>query len=251
MRPRLVMHDDQIERAKEIVKAVLNDSMDIIVFEEIFDRKARKIITKGLKPVFNYTAGPGKKGILKLNSGVMIFSKYPIINTAIVYFDDCKEADCLAKKAVVYSEIQLKENKKINLLGTHFQAIGGPVFRKIRARQMDIMQKTAEKNMKEGAPVVFAGDFNISENDSLFIRLLSVFKVKHKPVISKRKNSSDADNYYKQGDTGGSLIDHIFLNENGSTATLENIEVVRKEYYKDGNARDLSDHYLVRAKLIY
>ena len=251
MRPRFIMHNNQVERAREIVNAVQNDSMDIIVFEEIFDKKARRIISHGLKSIYKYTAGPGKMGFFRLNCGVMIFSKYKVASSKVVFYNDCKSADCLAKKAVIYTEIQIKENKKFNLLGTHLQAIEGNVYRKVRERQLNKMQKLSEKNKQENVPTVFAGDFNITERDSLFQNLLSIFKVKQLPVISKRKFSSDNDNTYKQGDTGGSLIDHIFLNENQTGAVLENMEVIRKEYSKNGKNYDLSDHYLVKAKLIY
>jgi phospholipase C len=251
MRPRMVMHDDQIERAKEIVNAVLNDTMDIIVFEEIFDRKARNIIAKGLHSVYPYSVGPGKGGFLKLSSGVMILSKYPIEGSSIVYFNTCKKADCLARKAVVCTSIRLNDQKKINLLGTHLQAIEGEDYRKIRSRQIDIMRKTAEANQQKQIPIIYAGDFNISTSDTLFQKLISSFDTEQSVLISTRKYSSDIDNNYKQGDTGESLIDHIFLSKNNSQSSIEQYEVVRKTYSVSDKKKDLSDHYLVKAKLIF
>lgn len=252
MRPRQIFHNDQLERANEIVKAVLSDSIDVIVFQEIFDRKARKIITKGISTKYKYSIGPGKGAFLKLNSGVMIFSKYPIEEKSIVYYNECENSDCLAKKAAVFASIKLNENKKINIVGTHLQAIKGNIYTKIRSKQIDIINTLVTRIKEKQLPIIFTGDFNISKGDQLFQKLINTFKSDEHTLTSDRKYSADKDNEYRidEKNKDGELIDHIFLNKNGNQVSLEKYEVVKKTYLKKKHHNDLSDHYLVRARII-
>lgn len=247
-----VLNKNQIERAHEIVKTLQKDTMDIIVFQELFHKKARKIISEGLSKVFKYSAGPGLGGFLKLNCGVMIFSKYPIEASDIVHYNDCKEADCIAKKAMVYSKIKLRDNKRINFFGTHFQSKVGKVYDKIRSRQIQKMELEAQKNIQPGESSIFAGDFNINDNDSLFQKLLSTFKSKRNKLSGTRKYSYDTDNtMHAENDKEVALLDHILLDENGNNTSLDNVQVIRYQYEKNGTKNDMSDHYAIKAKLIY
>ena len=73
MLPHYWIHTGQLARAKEIVEALKNEDVDVIVFEEAFDKQSRKIIRAGLKSNFPYESGdPRRNKFWKSNSGASI-----------------------------------------------------------------------------------------------------------------------------------------------------------------------------------
>src|SRR5580692_5143514 len=63
MLPRFVMRTGQLKRAHEIVNVLKEEDVDIIIFQEAFDTKAREIIRKGLSPYFPHESGDPPKNI--------------------------------------------------------------------------------------------------------------------------------------------------------------------------------------------
>ena len=102
MLPHIALHTGQEERAKEIVETLKNESVDVIVFEEAFDRNARKIIREGLKSYFPFESGnPAKNVFYKTNSGVWVLSKVPITIVKQIYFSNSKGCDKMACKGAL------------------------------------------------------------------------------------------------------------------------------------------------------
>ena len=102
MLPHIAMHTGQVERAKEIVETLKNENVDVIVFEEAFDRNARKIIREGLKNYFPYESGnPAKNIFYKTNSGVWVLSKVPITIIKQIHFSNSKGCDKMACKGAL------------------------------------------------------------------------------------------------------------------------------------------------------
>ena len=94
MLPRLVIHTGQLERAKQIIETLKNEEVDVIVFQEAFDNKARNIIWQGLKKYFPYQTGkPTKNVFYKISSGVWVISKVPIEVVKRIYFNNGKGTD--------------------------------------------------------------------------------------------------------------------------------------------------------------
>lgn len=243
--------EDQITRAKEVVNAIKSDTMDIIVFQEAWDKKARTIIKKGLSKSHPFVCGPYKKTPVKFGSAVMILSKYPIKYHEVYYYKDCEGSDCTASKAVLYANIQITKEKNIHLFGTHLQSMEGELYRKIRASQIDDMKKIADKHRLQNTVDVFMGDFNVKDTDELFPKLLSTFNSEKNIINSELKYSSSSMNTYPQGETVESLIDHVFIRKNDAKVKLENYQVVRKTFFKENKLYDLSDHFLVKGKLSF
>ncbi len=81
MLPRVLAHIKHypLKRARLIPAHILADSVDVVCFQEAFDPVARRLLRKGLKDEFPYMAGPANnKPGFKVNSGVMMFSRYPM-----------------------------------------------------------------------------------------------------------------------------------------------------------------------------
>src|SRR5258707_6150224 len=82
MLPHLVAsHSNKKERAEVIGEMLAACDYDVIFFQEAFHPLARNKIFAYLKDKFPYQAGPANKKLLSLetNSGLWIFSRYPIV----------------------------------------------------------------------------------------------------------------------------------------------------------------------------
>lgn len=253
MRPRAVFWNYQKKRAEGIVNALKKDSIDVIIFQEAFDRKARRVIGKGLSPVFPFEAGPGKKGFFKLNSGVWILSKYPITNTNIASYEECAGGDCMAIKSAVLAELTVKD-KKIHVIGTHLQASQGDEYTAIRESQLKIMKKLAETYYLPTISQVFTGDMNTPTRDSTaYQAMLNILSVTdEKPNGSILHSSRSVENDINKKPVGQpKLIDFILLKKNSTSVKIISREVMRYQFLMKNGKKDLSDHYAVKGVLIF
>jgi len=80
MLPSIVMVKGKADRAQAIGEVLRNSDYDVIVFQEAFQRRARKKILQQLKESFPYQTGPANQKLvsLKTNSGIWIFNNHPI-----------------------------------------------------------------------------------------------------------------------------------------------------------------------------
>ncbi len=256
MLPRPFVRVNQSQRADSIVELMKKENVDIIVFQEVFDRTAKKKLRAGLAKKFPYHAGPGYSPFLKQSSGVMIFSKYPIYYDEFLPFKECEAIDCWAKKGALYVEIFVNNNKKLQVIGTHMQSKTGFLYNYTRNQQLKSIYKMSKLNKEEGVPLVFAGDFNISESDSLYDGMLALFRAGKMNLWGKEKCSIGSDNDLRMEKNGfqeceEDLIDFILLDENKTGAHIINTEIIRYKANLSKHRKDLSDHYAIRSYLVY
>jgi len=159
MRPRVIFWNNQKQRAEYIVKRIVEEELDVVVFQEVFGRKIVKYMRKPLKEAFPYQYGPGKIGFFKFNSGVMVVSKYPIVESMIKRYDTCKGIDCRARKSAVFTTI-VKEKKQFQIVGTHLQASNGYFYSLVRTNQMKVIARFSSIYRKERIFQIYMGDFN-------------------------------------------------------------------------------------------
>ncbi len=170
MRPRQVFHNGQLKRAHAIVTQLKDKDYDLIVFQETFDRKARNIIWNGLKEKFPYQSGsPKKKRLFKLNTGVFMISKLPLEVVDKIFFSVCGGSDCFAVKGAVLIDV-VKNNHKVQIIGTHLQAAEGRHMTGQKIRQIqyeEIKNKLMIPHEEKGVPQFFVGDLNTSKDDKV------------------------------------------------------------------------------------
>lgn len=143
-------------------------SFDIIAFQECFTtfRKrqiARCALNQGYK---YYTFGPESNWLKGkfVESGLLLISKYPIIYTNLLEFDDGSNVDQFAAKGALYAQIQVNDSI-LHLFSTHLQASYGnlePNDPSVIARQKQVIQLRDwihETNPK--GTVILLGDFNV------------------------------------------------------------------------------------------
>ncbi len=160
-----ILKDRQKERVDSISNSILNFDADVVVLQEVFHKKSRKRLIEALSERYPYHTRMGKKTFWGVPSGNCIFSKDSIHSEQFVYYKRAMNADKMAKKGAISIEIT-HLGKPITILGTHLQAGGGIEGAQIRKTQIDQIAELSKRN--DRSPIIFAGDFNIRYQDTLY-----------------------------------------------------------------------------------
>ena len=207
-----VMSDGQMNRVDEIGSYLLSSGADILVLQEVFHKKARRKLKKQLKETYPYQTNRGPVSWLGIPSGVVFFSKMPILREERISFSFAKGADRLAKKGAIIATIE-KNDQRICIVGTHLQAGAEKAAFNIRNTQINEIS-SAVKEVDSNIVLIYAGDFNIRKEGRMF----SLFKEKlnfktprllEESTIKATANFSDHDLYKGKGKP--SWIDFILV----------------------------------------
>lgn len=245
-----IVSQDWAERASSIPQH-FSPYQDVVIFEEAFVDSIRNgfLIPAMEAEGFNYNSGilndPLELNINKsTNGGVIIFSRWPIVDTAQHMYSTCSpgSSDCLAAKGVKYASIN-KLGKLYHIFGTHIQAGGNTTpekhnqFRELRSF-VDSMYIPADE------PVIIAGDMNqlpVSDlRDSL------------NPIVPNPIGHYTST-FNVAGADFGKIIDHIWA----SSKHLAPVESYNKVItFRDISPTmwgifDLSDHRTATARFEY
>lgn len=163
-----ILKDRQAERVDSIAESILKFDADVVVLQEVFHKKSRKRLIESLSAVYPFHTQMGKTTVWGIPSGNCIFSKDSIHSERFVYYKRAMKADKMAKKGAIAIEITHQGNP-ITILGTHLQAGGGAEGAAIRKSQIDQIAELSREN--DRSPVIFAGDFNIRYQDTLYTYL--------------------------------------------------------------------------------
>jgi endonuclease/exonuclease/phosphatase family metal-dependent hydrolase len=120
------------------------------------------------------TVWHGEGGLRVEDSGLAVFSDFPIVWARRVAFPDyaCAGWDCLANKGMLAVAVRLPgQAQPVILVDTHLNsnaASGTSTSRSFYAyrRQVDALGAFAAALRETGDPVILAGDFNVGRDDS-------------------------------------------------------------------------------------
>lgn len=245
--PRFLGHIQHLpmKRVPYIADKLIANQVDIIVFQEAFDRSCNKKLKKLLLPVYPYCIGPAnQKGGFKISSGVMIMSKLPLKELGTVDFKECEKEDCMARKGALLVET-VWNGKRIQVLGTHLEAGG---TRELKTTQYVELAGLLDQYKENGVPQLAAGDFNTHKDDTLlYHRLLRILEAEDGELTGVLQYTSDhalndMDSY--NPDRRG-VIDYILYRGNGVSPSAIKREVVRHTERWHKKHVDLSDHFAV------
>lgn len=253
MLPRLVLRVryGPIKRSRLIPEQIIADKADIIVFQEAFDVRCRRILKRRLKKEYPYHYGPANNPFfsLRTNSGVMIFSKIPLEKLGQIRYSTCDGADCFAKKGVLMVEGTWK-GVPFQLAGSHLEA-GGTNDMKIT--QYQEMEGILAKFRKEGVPQIIVGDFNTSIVDTVLYPILTktIGVEPHGPFTGTQKYTSDETINDMNDGIKQKIIDYAFYRGNGFKpySITRHVRVYRHRW--SPKYRDLSDHFAVLMRVTF
>tara|TARA_B100001287_G_scaffold276622_1_gene288243 strand:- start:8228 stop:9061 length:834 start_codon:yes stop_codon:yes gene_type:complete len=205
-----ILSDGQIDRVSGIGGYLACCGGDVVVLQEVFHKRARKRLLQKLDGWYKYHTSIGPKSFFGVSSGVMIFSKYPIIEEKFVSYSKSKGADGLAKKGVVSAKIKFHK-QDLHIIGTHLQAGVSSAAKSVQKSQL--IELTEVVNLiKDSSIVILAGDFNITPDEKLFAYLGNSLEVELpdlSPPLNATANFADQDLFPVKGKPV--WIDYIFL----------------------------------------
>jgi len=171
------IHDewsDYKNKRVELIGENIIPNYDIIAFEEAFGSlnfRKEKLIEYGKKSGLKYSYTDKAQSILKLSidGGLLILSRYPIVEKDQIQYPRGCHSDWLSIKGALYVRLDIGDNKFINIFSTHLQAsyedYPPPSSKspQVRMNQILRLSKFIHKKMKyhENEPCFVMGDFNV------------------------------------------------------------------------------------------
>lgn len=231
----------KVPRAKAIAEVMKQQDYDIIVWQETFNNTARRMLKNQLKELYPYQYGPAnhRKVTFVTNSGITIFSKFPLTYIDEIRYSECEGIDCWARKGALMLGGEWNGHP-FQIIGTHLQA-GGPDS--IRAGQMkEIKHLLLRRYQKNGVPVFICGDMNTRRSKTAtFNHMMDTFGVDNYKLAGQLQRTNS-----------NSEIDYIFVRPNGATVkAIQKSKIFTRSWGKASDQNWLSDHYAVEAAIIF
>ena len=190
-------------RAENIIEALKESELyDVILFQEAFSGKIRKIIFNELKTIYPHQIIPKDQTIFyKINSGLWVISRTPITLIDEISFSQLRDWDTFSSKgAKLYSVTN--NQQEFYLINTHLQSDYEKEYRDVRSSQYsEINDGLILPNLKSGLPIFLCGDLNISKPPE-FNALLDQLKFENGPLSGKILYSTLGDK---------KLVDYILV----------------------------------------
>ncbi len=245
----------QADLRSDLLPAHFSPWQDVVIFCEVFDNPPRndQLIPAMQEEGFqHHTTILNKQdgsSIIPTNGGVMIFSRWPIVDQNEIEYSKCGtgSGDCGATKGVKYAAID-KLGKRYHLFGTHMDAGGGQDDIDARRSQIgELRQFIDTLGIPDGEPVIIGGDFNLGPNSSG--GLFPAFKDSMNPLIPEPIGFYESN---FSGDTG-SIIDHVWADSRHllPTDATNNIITFRSIADTMWDLSDFSDHRSVQGRFVF
>ena len=247
------------EKIKHIIDSIISISSktDVVCLQEVFVEEGRMTLIDSLKNIYPYyIAKSNDDEFLIEDSGLVIFSKYPIKNYKFYDYSELIGVDDLSTKGFVVAEIKIK-SKNIKIISTHMQSDAWVEKQFIKTcgdskieintgnekellKRIDVRYTQLQQISKVSSSIVL-GDFNIKYGTLEYKRIGSVLnKV---DAFSDIKDEERPITYMKTINyPDGLKLDYIYVKNN--------IDVVEKRVYNflEGGLYP-SDHFAVWVKL--
>lgn len=233
-----VLQDNQLGRVHDIASYLNQTNADVLVLQEVFHHKSRRLLRKDLEDKYPYHTSVGKGSWLGVSSGVIIYSKYPISNEKHVYFKRAVRADKMAKKGGVLAELELN-HRSINIVGTHLQAGQGEIEVEIRKEQIEMLKKLSSNSSKE---TIFAGDFNIRRQSDTYKHLIKTLNCENKEPKGEHAHTSNFNDHKLMPSEGLPQWIDFILTRISPKVNIEESFIEEPRVLKEGKKERISDH---------
>ncbi len=253
------------KRARAIASLLREQRYDVVVFQEAFKRRSRRILRRELKQVFPHqTPVLNQKTIsIKTNGGVMIFSRHPIDAVHEIRFTKRRGYDKFARKGALLAEINFND-KPVQILGTHLQAFGTDEILISQYHQMKT--ELLDPHRRSDVPQFLLGDFNTRKVPPIPVGLSGTTPMPQTRYTAMLQ-TLEAEDGELQGDQQYTmdrpyndlcirrkearlLLDYILVRPTSSNVSIRReVKIFRKQWTKDH--QDLSDHFALEALITF
>lgn len=147
-----------------------------------------------------YIMGPdGVHLNIRQDSGLIILSKYPIIECSAMTYSSSSGSDRLANKGVVYARIQVSpsEGDYMHVFNTHIQAHDYAETRLAQISElMDFISEIIKSDKDYIRPILIAGDFNVSaEKPENWMKLADISPPETENLTSSEHSDNETIEY--------------------------------------------------------
>jgi endonuclease/exonuclease/phosphatase family metal-dependent hydrolase len=249
--PSYISHKGLAVRSRLIAEYLKDADFDIVIFQEAFTAKSRRIIRSILCNSFPYQLGPANEKThgIRLNSGIWIISKVPLNFVSQIQFSISRGFDRFSRKGALMVE-GTHNGTVFQLVGTHLNSGSSQKVRDKQYKQM--VSRLLEPNKKEDIPQIICGDFNTNKQDKTsYSRMLEILNVPDYEMAGACLYSYDGINNDLTGKRfrGQDIIDFIFFRPNGLTGQKIDRSIHPVYHSWSSSHKDLSDHYAVAATI--
>jgi len=277
-RPRWSFWDNQVIRAKLIAKEIeeLEEKegrkIDVLCLQEIVDNKVHKILKKELKKIGFIFKSKRLDTTWRLNGGIIIYSRCPIIEQSSMVFK-LKNSyiwNAPASKGAVCVKV-MKDSKYFHIVNTHLDSFK----EELRKKQMCNMRDWLDnKCIPEDEAIIICGDYNIDYHNEEINNVDEIFEYQFAEIDSSNSvcdYSITKDNDWVQRritskndpDKKSELLDFfIYDGEDVTSAKMKIVDLEHKQKahniiystpfffniltpWKKLKVKDMSDHYMV------
>ena len=230
---------------------------DALLLQEVFSDE-REAFLLDLAAEYPYQSNMlDKAGSNVYDGGVIIVSRYPIVNQAQFVYPDCAGADCLADKGINYVEI-IKEGRAYHLFATHTASFDTNAARTNRQIQFNQMREFAltQTHIAANETVIFGGDLNVNKLKfpGDYQQMLDKLQSSEPTYAGYTASTFDPRvniyaNAFGSGSNTVEYLDYILVSNAYRTAA-SNVNTVNVPRNTDADLWqhwDLSDHFPVKA----
>lgn len=250
MLPWLSWFNGNGHRAKVIGEELVNSDYQIIVFQEAFSIKCRKIIKKRLSEKYPYQYGPCNNSLssLRSNSGLWVLSKFPLTQLKTIQFKESKTFDSFARKGAALFEGEFN-GKRFQLLATHLQS---STMQDVRDKQYKEISDLLADYYTADVPQILCGDFNTDMSEKTeYETMIHTLNADNGSLNGDTQvTCDDAKNTFSKQNSKGKVIDYVLTRNTSQIASID--RRILEFYHADaGYKSNLSDHYALEATLSF
>uniref|UniRef100_A0A6B2KWX2 sphingomyelin phosphodiesterase n=1 Tax=Arcella intermedia TaxID=1963864 RepID=A0A6B2KWX2_9EUKA len=193
-------HGYEVQRLEQFLQFL--PKYHIVLLQEVFSTPhlpylclQKALLSHAKKAGFHYVLRGDQPTLYDLvahkkwtDSGLLILSKYPFVDTGYKIFKDCAHYDAGASKGVIWARIKI-DDFCVNVFNCHLQATHAKKYdyNQIRQKQLTalrrfILKKISGENAKQ--PWLLGGDFNV---DALKVKNTALFDL-HDKVQSEQES---------------------------------------------------------------
>lgn len=152
------------ERIQAAAQGILKQDIDVLCMQEMFDQEAAKEFIELLKNQYPYIVYNFNHSSLKIGSGLLIASRFPIENPQCWEHVNKIGTERFSRKGSMALTIRLSGNQKICLFNTHLEAGLDNAAKAVpcRVSQLQDIERHLQSYCKDFDLSFFCGDMNIS-----------------------------------------------------------------------------------------
>ena len=247
MLPYLSWFNGNGHRARIIGEELTNSDYQIIVFQEAFSSKCRRIIKKILSKQYPYQYGPSNNSAwsLRSNSGLWVLSKLPLTQLKTIKFGKARGYDVIAQKGATLFQGEFF-GRRFQLMATHLQSSNS---QDIREKQYKEVSNLLKEFHSADIPQILCGDFNTEmSNKPRYETMLRSLDAEDGCLSGNIQTTYDEINntLAKQKEGKGEVIDYILTRNTSLIASIR--RQVLEFYHSEATYQShLSDHYALEA----